>query len=349
MATKKNTKSDKQSRVAGIFLKLKQKIDKFLSRRPHRSFRRTKRRDYIKPLRLPGYFAFSMSVFRFVKKNKKILILNSLIFALLTGLLVGLASQDTYTTLTDLLKETGGEIIKGNFGQLNQAAILLTTVMTGGLSGGLNEAQQIYAVLLSLLTWLSTVWILRGILNDKKIKLRDALYNSGAPIVSTILVFLFGLIQLLPLAIVAIAYIAAVSTGLLNGGVEAMLFWLAAGLLTTLSLYWVTSTFIALIIVSLPGAYPYASIQAAGDLVIGRRIRILLRILWMILGVFLTWVVIMIPIIIFDLWFKSLVPAIVWLPIVPIAILILSSMSVVWMATYIYMLYRKIIENDTES
>lgn len=354
--TKKSGKSSKSvetsllARCLNFFQlvgqKIKMKIDKYLARRPHRSFRRTRRRDYIKPLKLPGYWLFSLSVWNFLKSNKKIFLLLALTYAILTGVMVGIASQDTYISLTDLLKDTGGKIFEGDFGQLSQAALLLTTIIGGGISNTPTEAQQIYGVLIGLMTWLATVWIVRNILAGNKVKLRDGLYNSGAPILSSFLVMLVIIVQLLPFAIAAIGYSAAVATGLLNNGVEAMLFWIAAGLLTSLSLYWVTSTFMAMIVVSLPGMYPLQAIQTAGDLVVGRRLRILYRMLWMALWICIAWVVVMVPIIIFDTWLKTVVSAIDWLPVVPFALLAMSSLTVVWVASYIYLLYRKIIDND---
>ena len=86
--------------------------------------------------------------------------------------------------------------------------------------------------------------------------------------------------------------------------------------------------------------------RAAGDLVVGRRLRILLRLLWLALIIILTWAVVMIPIILFDAWLKGVFPAINWLPLVPVALLVLGTVSVVWAAGYIYLLYRRIVNDD---
>lgn len=319
---------------------------KYLARRPHRSFRPTRRRDYVRSLKLPGYWAFSMYVLKVLRQNKKIFLLLALFYAALTALMVGISSQETYAVLTDTLKETSGDIFSGNFGQIGEAGLLLVTIASGGISETTTEAQQIYAALIALLTWLTAVWLLRNILANKKVKLRDGLYNASSPLLSTFIIALTFVIQLLPLALALLAYSAASATGLLDGGVEAMLFWIAASLLTVLSLYWVTSTFIALVVVTLPGMYPYKAIQTAGDLVVGRRVRILLRILWMLLWALITWVVVMIPVIIIESWIKGLWPAIDALPVIPIVILALSSLSIVWAAGYIYLLYRKVVADD---
>lgn len=319
-----------------------------IARRPHRTFKRTLRRDYVRSLELPGYWSFTATVHKTLWSNRKLIASLVIVYALLSALMVGMASQDTYTTLTDTLRDTGGEVFQGNWGEVGKASLLFLTAMTGGLSQNLTEVQQVYAAILGLLVWLTSVWLLRNILAGHKVRLRDGLYNAGAPILSTFVVLIVMLIQLLPMAIALIGYSAASETGLLAGGVEAMVFWLAASLLTILSLYWITSTALALVIVTLPGMYPFKAIQTAGDLVIGRRLRILLRLLWMGLGLAIIWAVIMIPIILIDTWIKGILPDIYWLPIIPLALLAMSSITIVWSSSYVYLLYRGIVADDSK-
>lgn len=324
------------------------RIKDLMSRRPHRSFSLTRRRDYVRSLQLPGYWAFSHYAFQTVWKQRRLFGLLTLVYAILSGLIVGIASQDTYTQLTDALKETGGDLFQGNFGEIGKASLLLAATITGGANATPTEGQQIYGGIFILLIWLTTVWLLRNILAGHAVRLRDGLYNAGAPIVSTFFVGLILLVQLLPLGLAFVGYSAAISSGLLSGGVAAMVFWTVASLLAVLSLYWVTSTIIALVIVTLPGMYPLRAIKTAGDLVIGRRMRILLRLLWMLLGVAVVWIVVMIPIVIFDTWLKSVWTAIANFPAVPLALLVMSSVSIVWIASYVYLLYRKVVDDDAK-
>jgi hypothetical protein len=318
----------------------------FLARRPHRSFQRTRRRDYVRSLKLPGYIAFTHYVNKTVWKYRKLLVLMILLYAALTAALIGIGSQQTYGELLSILRETGQDAVGGEADQFGQAALVFVSVATSGLTGNLTEVQQVYAGLLFLLTWLTTVWLLRARLAGHAVKLRDALYNAGGPIVATTLIGFLFIVQLLPIAIATIGYSAASTSGLLDGGVEAMLFWIAAGLLSVLSLYWITATFFALIIVTLPGMYPVRALRTAGDMVVGRRLRLLLRFIWMAVVLSLVWALILIPMILFDGWLKGLIPAIDAAPIIPITLLLLSSVSIVWSACYTYLLYRKVVEDD---
>ncbi len=334
--------------VKNVYANIHVTTDNYLARRPHRSFRRTRRRDYVRSLKMPGYWSFSNYTIKTLLRHKKVFLLLALAYALLTILLVGMASQDTYNTLTSTLSQTSGDVFKGNFGQIGQAGLLFLTIISGGISQSLSEGQQIYASIIVLLTWLTTVWMLRNILAGKKVKLRDGLYNAGAPILPTFIVGLVLITQLIPLALALIGYSAASTTGLLSNGVEAMLFWIVAGLLTILSLYWITSTIVALVVVTLPGMYPFQAIKTAGDLVIGRRVRIMMRLIWMAVWTFIAWVVVMLPIILLVNWLNSVWPALQGVSIIPVAIVALSSLTIVWVAGYVYLLYRKVVADDAD-
>lgn len=331
-----------------IFKALNARFKSFLKRRPHRTLRLTKRRDYVRELKLPGYWSFTNYVRKTLWKNRRLFSLLILVLTVLTGFLVGLASQESYSALTGLLADTGSEVFEGDWSKIEQAGLLLLTIMSGGASSTLTDVQQVYAVLVGLMVWLTTVWLLRNILAGRKVVLRDGLYNSGAPIVSTFVVFLVMVVQALPAVLAFIGYSAATASGLLSGGVEAMLFWFAAGLLVILSLYWITSTAVALVMVTLPGMRPFEAIKTAGDLILGRRVRVLMRLVWMVLMAAIIWVIVSLPIVLLDLWLKQVIPAIEWIPVIPVMLLLLGSVSIVWMATYVYLLYRKIVDNDTE-
>jgi hypothetical protein len=336
----------KNGRIAN---KIQTTAKDFLARRPHRSFRRTYRRDYVRSLQLPGYWSFTYYVQKMLWSNRKIFLYVISIYVILTVVLVSFASEDTYMQLRDTLDTTGDNAFGGFWGEITKAGLILAAGATGSLNNAQAGAQaqnQIYAVIIGLLAWLTTVWLLRAVLAGRKPRMRDGLYNAGAPIIPTFLVASVIIVQLIPMALAIFAYNSAVVSGLLKGGVEAMMFWSVAGLLVILSLYWITSTLLALVVVTLPGMYPLQALRTAGDLVVGRRLRILLRLLWMAFMVIVAWVIVVIPIILFDGWIKSAWEGIWWLPLVPITLLIMGSMTVIWVAAYVYLLYRKIVDDD---
>lgn len=337
------------SKKTPFFKRLQKRYATYMERRVHRSFQLTRRRDAVQELELPGNIAFTHEVNKTLWGYRKTFVLLAVLYAVLYGLLVGVQSQDTFTQLSDSLSEAGAEITSGEWGAVDQAGALLVSMATAGASSDVSEGQQIFSVLVSLLVWLASVWMLRNLLAGHKVKLRDGLYNSGAPLFATVVIALVMAVQLIPVALAVIGYNAASTSGLLDAGAVAMLFWIAAGLLGILSLYWITASLFALIIITIPGMYPMQALKSAGELVLGRRVRILLRWLWMALMIGLTWVIVLIPFIFLDMGIKALWPAIEWLPILPYVVLLLSSLSIVWSSAYVYLLYRKVVEYVPES
>lgn len=342
-------KSQPANPVVRIFRSIRSRTAAFLARRSHRSFRLTRRRDYVRSLTLPGYWAFTNQVKRVLTQHRRLFLWVVLFYGGVTALLIGLISQDNYTSLSETLRDVGGNMFSGGWGEVGQASLLLVSGIAGSFNSPLTEAQQVYTVIIFLLTWLTTVWLLRAIKTGAKPKFRDGLYNAGAPIIPTFIVSFTAIVQLLPVALAGAGFSAAIATGMFEeGGIESMLFWTLIAALLGLSLYWMVSTFIALIVVTLPGMRPWNAIKIAGDMVVGRRLRILLRILWLFFIVALIWIVVMVPIILLDTWLKGIWPASAWVPVIPVAMLVLGAFTVVWSASYIYLLYRKVVDDDAD-
>ena len=320
----------------------------FLSRRPHRSFQLSRRRDYARSLELPGYIGFTHYVNKTLWSNKKLFVGLAIIYLVLFAILIGIASQENYSTLTSSLKESTSSIAGGDLSQVGLAGVLFLTIATEGITSTPTESQQIYITILGLMVWLTTVWLLRNVLAGHKVRLRDGLYNAGAPIVSLFLVTLALLVQMIPILVAFIAYEAAASSGLLDGGVEAMLFWIAASLLGLLSLFWATSTVFAMIIATLPGMYPMKALRNASELVLGRRVRILLRWVWMFLVISVAWAITLIPLILIDQWLKSIWPAFAGVAVIPAVLALLGTVSLIWMSGYVYLLYRKVVDGSAK-
>lgn len=333
--------------VKVFFRAIRLRIKKLLSRRPHRSFRLTRKRDYKRSLKLPSYWSFTNYVRSTLWKNWRLFGGLIVVYIVASIAISNFGAQENYSQLSDSLKESSGDLFKGNFGAVSQAGLLLLSTISGSLTPNLTEAQAVLGGLAFFFAWLATIWLLRNVLAGHKPKLRDGLYNSGSPVLATVLVGFVMVVQMLPAAIAIIVYTAAAQSGLIDdGGVSAMLVWSGVALGSILSLYWITSSFIALVIVTLPGMYPLQAIKAAGDLVIGRRVRVLLRLLWVFLVVVILWGLIVIPVILFDDWIKQLVPAIKWLPLVPLTIVSMGSLTLVFVTSYIYLLYRRVVDDD---
>ena len=269
------------------------------------------------------------------------------LYALIIIFLGIITSQSTYDSIGKLVSESLGKIFDGGVGQLLNAGMLTFSSLAIDTTS-LRAEQGVMLALLVLMTWLTAVWLLREILLGFKPKLRDGLYNATAPLISTSVVLLILLIQLSPVGIMALAYSALVSVHILTEGFGMMLFGLLAASVLTLVLYWVTSTIIALVVVALPGMYPLRAIQAASDLVVGRRLRIMLRIVWAFVYSSVVWCVVMVSLVLLERGLSSKLKWLESVPIVPFAGAFMMALLFVWLAAYIYLLYRKVVADDAK-
>ncbi len=334
------------SRPLALWQRIIARIQRLMTRRPHRSFRMTRRRDYKRSLKLPGYWSFTNYVRATLWQNKLLFGGLVLTYMMLTIVITGYDSQTAYSNLATTIKSTGGDLFTGNWGAIGQAGIVVASAATAGLNQNPSDVQKVLAGLVGFFAWLATVWLLRNTLAGHHPKLRDGLYNSGAPILATLLVGLIVVLQVLPASLAIIIYNAASYSGLMDSAATAVMVWAGIVLLTLLSIYWISSSLIALVIVTLPGMYPLHAIRAAGDLVVGRRLRILFRLAWLLFVIVMTWAIIVIPVVLFDDWIKQIVPAISWLPLVPLTVFTMSSVTLVFAASYIYLLYRRVVDDD---
>ena len=325
---------------------------KFMHKKnPHKSFRLTRRRDYKRQLILPGYFKFTKSVFALISKNKKIFIALIAFIMMLSILLVGFMDQSFLATLQDTLSEVdSGDELYSSLGEIGRAGVLvLSTASSGGLVYSPTESQQIILVFITIFSWLAIVWLVRNIMAERKdIKLRDALYNCGSPIIALAAVVLIIIAQLIPALIAIVVYNAAVSTGFLSGGVESMAVATAVLLMVSLSVYWIIGSFFALIISTLPGMYPLKAVNIAREMVIGRRVKIFMRILWAVLICVLMWVPIVILVALTD-WLGGKFEIINDIPIVQFFMLLTNCLILVFLSSYTYMLYRGVVDNDSRA
>jgi hypothetical protein len=329
-------------KIKQVFASLKAKRLNYMSRRPHRSFTLTRKRDIPKRIQLPGFIAFTTETARVLWKHRGTFGMFLLLYVAIATLLIGIVHQGDYKELVNSLKDVGPNLITGKLDKSAETGLLFMAALTGGLNQPLDQAQQINSVIVGLLAWLVVVWLLRQFLAGNAVSLRDGLYNAAAPFISTLVILLILAVQLVPAALGFIIYATANSTGILAGGAEAMAFGIGAALLFVLSLYWASSTALAGVIVTLPGTYPWAAITTAGDLAFGRRSAIVLRLVWLMVAVVLLWAVLLIPTLLIDNWLQQS-----WLPLVPVMVQVLTALSVLYSAAYIYLLYRKMIDAES--
>ena len=264
-------------------------------------------------------------------------------------ILVGLMNEDVYVQFQKTIDETSKDISMENIGTFTKSGLLLVSaIATGGLTQGKTEVQQVFTVLIFLIVWLVTIYLLRHRLANQRIKLRDGLYNALSPLLSTLVVALIIFIELIPIMIVVITYSAAVRTDFLSTPFYALIYFIFAALLTILSVYLVSSSLVALVAVSAPGLYPLVAVRTASDLLAGRRIKFIIRIIYLAIIMVILWVIIMLPLIALDLWLKSIFDFLAGIPFVSLELLIMTCFTAVYCTTYIYLFYRRMLDYEDD-
>lgn len=324
--------------------RLSKKTVKVYKKSPHKSFKRTYREDYYKVEKIPGIMAHLVITFKVLIKNWKVFLPFLVLVVFLNIILVGILNESNYVSMQEAVDETSARIGEGEISGIKKAGILLiSAVTTSGLVGGSSGTAMVFEALIFLMVWLTTIYMLRHLMAGQKIKMRDGLYNSMAPLISTLVVFLIALVECLPIFVLIIVYSAAVQTEFINSPFYALIFLILAGLLITLSSYLLSSSIVALVAVTAPGLYPMSALKMAADLMVGRKIKFVLRIFALILTIVLIWVVVMLPIILFDLLMKQFA----WtagIPFVPIMLTVMTSFTSIYTASYFYLYYRWILE-----
>jgi len=307
----------------------------YIGKRPHRSFRKTEApRLKLGGKRLPGIGRQVLETNRLLVKEKWLLLKIAGLYALFNFLFVGGVSQVDFIGF----KDSTLQFLGGDFGAFGNAGALFLAAATGGLTVAANELQQFLGLLIGFIFWLAIIWALRMKLAGNLVKARDALYNACAPLISSAVLLAIVVMQMLPAAIAVFLLAILQTDGLLNGGVEVMMFSFAAALLFLLSSYWLAASFLSLVIVTLPGMYPWKALSTASELVVGQRWAIALRIGVMALIVLVLWGIILLPALLLDGYLRW-----EWLPLVPIVVQLLGAISLVYSSIYIYKLYRSLL------
>ena len=301
---------------------------------PHHAFRMTKPKLYRPTIAdVRSTWSLLKGTWLFIMQHKRILLGLGLLYAFAAYLFVGGISQVDYV----MIKDATLQVVDTGFGAFGNATTLFGAALSGSLVAPSSDVQQLWYAFITLFFWLALVWASRMLMADKEITLRDALYNSATPMVPTLATLGVVALQLAPAGLGIFGY-ATVANNWANSGVESMMFAIAAVLLMLLSLYFVVSSLIALVIVSLPGTYPWQALREARAFVMGRRWSIVLRILLLALAVFAVWAVVLIPVFLLDNWLRF-----EWLPLVPIVMQLLIGLTLVYTSVYVYKLYRALL------
>ncbi len=187
-------------------------------------------------------------------------------------------------------------------------------------------------IALLLIIFLALVWALRRLYAGEPASTKSAYYLGMTPIIPVILLSALLFIQLLPMLIASAGLQFASGSGVGGTALE-VLVWLVVFILATVwSFSMIPRTLTSIFIVTLPGMTPGTARKKAKELVVGRRISISLKLIFLPVFIIFCLAVILIPII-------MVLPGLaspLFIVISPIA----TSLSII----YLFNLYQEIIK-----
>lgn len=295
----------------------------------HASFRLTKRR-FKHPSSLPSAITLLKDTYRLIRHNKKIFlglaaVQALLVFVFVQGISLSSELRDARESVQDTLGSTNG------IGESLGTGLALFGYLAATNSSSSGGAAGAYQLFLGLIISLAVIWAARQILADEVITLRDTLYKAMYPLIPFMLILIVIGIQLLPALIGNLLYSTVLTNGLAVTAIEKVLWLMLFLLFVTLSLYMLASSLFALYIVTLPDMTPMRALRSARQLVLHRRLNVLLRIL-------------VAPVVLLSLALILFVPLVLFAPIIAQPLFLLfSGLSLVFTHVYMYHLYRSLL------
>ena len=348
----KKLQKQEQKQKKQLAREKKQLIKKQDEVRLHRSFKRSYYEDYQRKTELPSLTSQASAAFKMFFKFWKIFLPLLLIFVGLYIFLIGAMSENTLADVKANVEQTNKDVADGKIGTVGKAGLtLLGIISTGGLTT-MNDAQVVIAVLLFTIIWLVTIYLARHLLaGHQEIKMRDGFYSALSPLVSTLVVGLIIFLEAIPIMLTIIVFQVALTTEFLSTPFYALLFFMFAALMITLSLYLLSSSFFAIIVVSAPGLYPLTAVRMAKNLIMGRRLRFLIRVLYLVIIVALLYLLLLMPAIILDGILKA---QFAWLadskiPFVAIIQLTITVFIFIYLSIYFYLFYRALLDYNDDA
>lgn len=273
-----------------------------------------------------------LSAWQLLKCTTKLLWNNKKLFASIIGIIgvvqllvvQGIVRTD-FVAVDQEIRTLVGSSMLGLGSGLTSYAYLLGS---SGQGSGTGLLQSLFVVL----TILAVIWALRELTAGNKPRIRDAFYKSPTPLVPFILISLWMAVQMLPALLGAWLYSVVTANNIAVHWYEQILWPVVFIGLTFVSLRFITSTLFALIISTLHDMTPVAAIRSARNLVQGRRLLIIKKLLFLSVTVLV-------------LATSILVPAIIIAPvIVPLLFYCTGLLLLCVAVSYVYVLYKELLK-----
>ena len=222
------------------------------------------------------------------------------------------------------------ETYTGSSASLSDNVTIMGLLINSSL-GASGDVSAMYQMIFVTTSALALIWLFRQQQAGNKVSLKEAYYRGMYPLVPFLLVGAVIVLQAIPVAVGNALYGSVIRGGLAVTFVE-QLFWFLLFLLTIiLSLYLISSSLIALYVVTLPEMTPKTALVEARKLVLHRRINVLLKIIALVLLMGAIYVAVIFP----ALLTSALLAQILFF--------ILTILALPFVVAYLFVLYRELL------
>ncbi len=323
MSTKSSRKSAqvvKKAKSQNPNAKLRQK-PKYKSFRMHKLVK-----HHEKPLM--SSWQMMKKTLRLMSKNK----LNLLLFSVVYGVLFLLFVRGIFNPINidDIRLEIESSLGEGESNSLNTNRLVFGQLV-GTLTSGLSGEQGVYQIMLLVISSLALIWLYRQQQAGNKVNIKQAFYRGMYPLIPFTLLIYLVIIQLLPAIVGNFLYSTVISGGIAVGGVERFIWLLFYMSTLLLSFYLISSTIIALMVVTLPEMTPMIALKKAKELTTFRRFSIFRKIIMLCVFIALAFVAFVIP----ALFINAMLAQIVFLA--------MSIIVLPFAIGFMFVLYRELL------
>lgn len=292
----------------------------------HRTFKLSKKK-YKQSKKLPNAWQLFKSSLKIFNNNKFLFLGIIVIYSLFSFIFVqGFGSSFNIVELRNNIEEYLGDE-KDNVG----VTVALFGYMLGSSGSSVGDVAGVYQMFMILLVTLAVIWGVRQIQAGNKPGIRDVFYKGIYPLVPFIGVIIVIFLQLIPLMIGNLIYATVIQNNLASSPIESVLWFSLFILLALLSVYMVISSIFSLYIVTLPDMKPIKALRSARELVLHRRVSVMIRIFSLAILMTLACVIIFLPLL-------FIAPQ-----VAQILFILATSFALVFFHIYMYLLYRELI------
>lgn len=301
--------------------------DAKLRKKPkYKSFRYHKRvKHHEAPL--PSWWMLTRKAFKLLSANKRRIAWFFLVYGLLYIVFVrGFTAPVDIDAIRDSFESVATEEVSAL-----AANFTVFSLMVQSTSSAAGDVAGLYQMFFLIISALALIWLFRQQQAGNKVTMKMAFYRGMYPLIPFIIITAIIGLQTIPASAGNFLFKTVIDSGLAVNTLEQTVWLILFLLMLLLSLYMISSSLIALFIVTLPEMTPLLALKKAKELVQFRRFSVLRKVLAILLFILVLFVAVVFPLIFVSADIAQLVFFALTILVIPFAV------------AYLFVLYRELL------